>query len=372
MTSQEKIRVFIFGKLPPPYMGPSIATKILLESSLKNEFDLTHIDTRINTSLDTMGKFNTSKLWGQIRIYARLLVQLIRKRPSIALIPISQSKGGFIKDSFSIILSCVFGARVLIHLRGSEFRTRMEHASFFYKAYLRFVLNRCAGAIVLGQNLRPIFHGWFPENRIYVCPNGGDFEFPIKTEVDPIKFRLLSIGNLQPGKGIEDLLQALCELPGTLRDRLELTLLGCWRDEETRIRCLKLIKDYSLPVLILGQEESVNKFKYLAHADLFVFVPRDPEGHPWVIVEAMAAGLPIISTNRGAIIESVQDGSNGYIVPSNDPGQLANRIIDLFGNPEKRKRMGEISRKMYLERFTEKCMTDQLSRIIKSVIAQKE
>jgi glycosyltransferase involved in cell wall biosynthesis len=368
MSVANKPTVFLFGKLPPPYMGPSIATELLLRSALNDEFKLIHIDTRINSSLSTMGKFSLKKLIGQFKVYVNLISKLIRLKPALAWIPISQSKGGFAKDAILILLCRFLGTRVLIHLRGSEFRDRMENGSSLNLKFVRFVLGKTSGVIVLGERLKSIFLGWIPEDRIYVCPNGGDFSIPEKPLSTDDTIRLLYIGNLQPGKGVDDLLQAFCLLPEPIKSRTELTLLGAWRDTETRQRCTELIQTKGLRVLVYGQHESGRKFELLSKADLFVFPPRDPEGHPWVIVEAMAAGLPVITTDRGAIAESVEDGYNGYIVPLNSPVELAGGIAELSQNPEKRKRMGAASRKRYLERFTEQAMVTQLNRIIHTVI----
>lgn len=56
-----KPTVCIFGKLPPPYMGPAIATQILLQSRLKNNFNLVHIDTKINEDLKSMGSWRSEE-----------------------------------------------------------------------------------------------------------------------------------------------------------------------------------------------------------------------------------------------------------------------------------------------------------------------
>lgn len=109
--------------------------------------------------------------------------------------------------------------------------------------------------------------------------------------------------------------------------------------------------------------------EFLGNADIFVFPPRAPEGHPWVIVEAMAAGLPVVSTDRGAIAECILDGQNGFIVPVNNPGQIAIKLKQLISDNALRERMGKESRKLYEENFTEEKMVERLSETFEKAMA---
>ena len=58
----KKNTIMILGKVPPPYMGPSIATELLLKSGLNNQFDLVHVDTKVNSDLRNIGKWSFNKL----------------------------------------------------------------------------------------------------------------------------------------------------------------------------------------------------------------------------------------------------------------------------------------------------------------------
>jgi glycosyltransferase involved in cell wall biosynthesis len=87
-----------------------------------------------------------------------------------------------------------------------------------------------------------------------------------------------------------------------------------------------------------------------------------------VAVEAMAAGLPIISTDQGAIVESVIHGENGFIVESHNPHQIAEKIKFLIKNPDAREKMGAESRKKYLENFTEGKMVERLHEVFEKVM----
>ncbi|MBK9637316.1 MAG: glycosyltransferase family 4 protein [Bacteroidetes bacterium] len=363
-----KPTVCIFGKLPPPYMGPAIATQILLQSGLKNNFNLVHIDTKINEDLKSMGSWSLKKLIKNIEIYIKIVSTGINAKPNVVLIPISQSTVGFIKDSLYILLSRVFCKKLVLHLRGSEFKIWMDRSSFLTRFYVKLIFRFCTGVIVLGNNLRYLFEGFFPEDKIFVAPNGADYIIPKRTLTDSTITQLLYLGNLQSSKGIEDVIESIRLLPIEIKNKVEVNVLGGWRDEQTKQRCLEKINKNQLPIIIHSPDKSEQKLQMMSNADIFIFPPRAPEGHPWVIVEAMAAGLPIISTDRGAIIESVKHEENGFIVPLSDPQAIANYIQELINFPEKRQRMGQNSRKHYLTNFTEVAMVENLTHIFHKVI----
>lgn len=362
--------VLVLGKLPPPYMGPAIATKIILESSLKDYFRLLHINTQANTDLTGIGQLSFSKLFRNFKIYFNLLYVCLKQRPALALIPISQSASGFLKDSIFILIARLTGTRVLIHLRGSNFSNRMSQSSVMLRWYVRLTLSLTSGVIVLGKKLRYLFENYYPEERIHVVPNGGNYSLPLRNRIDEKYFEIVYLANLQPSKGIEDVIQAIKLLKEKTDYPFRMTVIGAWRNEQTRKTVLQLIEENKLPVTVLTPDKTENKFQHLVNADAFVFTPREPEGHPWVIVEAMACGLPIISTDQGAITESVIDQQNGFIVQTSSPEQICEKILLLMNNPELRKRMGEQSRLLYQSSFTEDRMVKNLVTVFNKVIHQ--
>src|SRR5258706_244026 len=127
-----KKKILILGKLPPPYMGPSIATEIILNSSLKNNFDLIHIDTKANESLLTLGKWSFKKIIKNNTIYFRMWKSVLNNKPDLVLIPISQTTVGFIKDSVFILISKLSGRKVLLQLRGSDFKNWIQNKTSFF------------------------------------------------------------------------------------------------------------------------------------------------------------------------------------------------------------------------------------------------
>lgn len=360
--------VLLLGKIPPPYMGPSIATRILLDSSLKDRCRLIHLDTRAHQSLDSMGRFGISKLFRTWWIYSRMKLLILRYWPSLVIIPVSQSTMGFFKDSWYLIIAKLFFRKAVFHLRGSNFRNWYESAPSIFKVYVRIMLSWCDGVIVQGERLRPIFRGLVPDHRIHVVPNGGNYPFQRKNGVHS-PFRWLYLANLQASKGIQDVLAAVNELKKQGKVDFVLEVVGSWRSEETKRTCLQLVEEQRLPVEFRPAAGGDEKWEAFRRADGFLFTPREPEGHPWVIVEAQAASLPIIATDQGAIAEAVTDGVNGFIVPVNAPLDIAERMKRLMNSPELHAEMSEKSRATYESKYTEERMVDNMMNAITAFTA---
>lgn len=363
-----KTRVLILGKLPPPYMGPSIATEILLKSDLKNRFDLIHVDTKINHSISSFGRWNFSKISKNVSIYLNLVSVLRKRKPQIVLIPISQTTTGFIKDSVFILLAGLFKTQIIIQLRGSDIQNWLNKSSSLTKSYFKFILKKTKGVIVLGNNLKYLFKDYYPNETIFVIPNGGNYSIPEKP-VTTNTVKILYFSNLLESKGIEDVVQAVSILKKQkLSQPFSVDLVGAWYSKVTENNCLQLIKNDQLPVTIHSPKSGNDKLNFLANADIFVFPPREPEGHPWAIVEAMAAKLPIISTDKGAIIESVINNENGFIVPEKNPEMIAQKLRLLVENSELRKQMGLKSYNLYLTNFTEEKMVDKYTSTFNAIL----
>ena len=372
MTKQ---RILLLGKLPPPYMGPAIATKIILESDLCKRYDVSFLNTKANDSISTLGKWSFGKILKNFSLYFELISLIVKNKPDVILIPISQTTSGFIKDSIYILIASVFRKRILLQLRGSDFKNWIDRSSSPVKSYVRFILKRSKGIIVLGEKLKYLFQDYFSNDNIFVVPNGADYNFPERTK-HPDQVKILYLSNLLSSKGIDDVFMAIHLLQENLKQNnqdisFSVDFIGEWLHQETKEYCLNLKEKYQLPVRIHTSEASKDKFNYLSDADIFVFPPREPEGHPWSIVEAMAAGLPVISTDKGAITESVVDGLNGFIVEPKHPEQIAQKLQTLLADKNLREAMGKESRNLYLNKFTEAKMVENLSNAFERVIERK-
>ena len=116
--------------------------------------------------------------------------------------------------------------------------------------------------------------------------------------------------------------------------------------------------DLSSPALtFLGQQDSIPQM--LSQA-AFLVLTSDREGFPNVLLEAMAARLPVITTPAGEAGIIVQDQSNGYVVPFNDPAALANQMTKLCKSQDLRKSLGENGRESVEKRYSFEALAGRL------------
>jgi glycosyltransferase involved in cell wall biosynthesis len=359
------------GAIPPPYMGPTIATKLILNSKIKNEFDLIHLDTSDHRSLNTLNKADLWNFLLAIKHYSILVVSILKYWPALIYIPNCQTTFGYFRDALFIVICKIFNRKILCHLRGGNFKNWYSSSSALTRWVVRRVHSLIDGQIVLGERLKSLFNEIIPKDKIFVVPNGASIsihEFNEKPSLSNQKTNILFLSNLRREKGIFDVLAAIPEVY-SFSHNFQFIFAGEWRNKETKTEYDSFIKmNLNLPVQILSNVYGRSKFELLFSADIFVFPPREPEGHPWVIVEAMAAGLPIITTDEGAITESVKDGVNGFIVEKRNPQQIAEKIKFLIEHPDTRRKMGEESRRLYLENFTEEKMIECLSEAFRAVL----
>ncbi len=167
-----------------------------------------------------------------------------------------------------------------------------------------------------------------PQEQIHVVPYGVDLTSFVPKEPSSVQnrpLRLLFVGTLGQRKGIKYLLEALRLLP---REKVELTMCGRPVDD------LTLIRNSGLAVNVLPSVSSGALREEYRRADLFVF-PSLAEGFGQVLLEALASGLPVISTDRTAALDLIREGSEGYIVPAGSAREIAASVMRFCDDPEK-------------------------------------
>jgi glycosyltransferase involved in cell wall biosynthesis len=160
---------------------------------------------------------------------------------------------------------------------------------------------------------------------------------------------LLFVGRLRIRKGVEVLLAAL----DLLRRQGAAPTLAIAGDGEHRAALEAAAARRGLDasaVRFLGRADAARVRALLAAARALV-VPSTYEGMPMVVLEAMAAGLPVVASRVSGIPEVVGDGETGWLVPPEDPEALAAALAELLADPEEGRRRGAAGRERVAERF---------------------
>jgi glycosyltransferase involved in cell wall biosynthesis len=197
-------------------------------------------------------------------------------------------------------------------------------------ANLSIVIYSCSNAVTrfLTQKLG------IKKERIVTIPNGIDVDsFSVKIDREKklqelgLNRKTKIIGTVcrlhEPKKGIKTLLEATKKLQKEID--FQLLIVGTGKAEE-------------INVSFLGERKDVKEI--LKVMDIFVLASLY-EGFPVVVLEAMAAGLPIVASSVGGLMEAVVDGETGFLVEPGNPSILADRIKELLLKDSMRKKFGE-------------------------------
>lgn len=165
---------------------------------------------------------------------------------------------------------------------------------------------------------------------------------------DPAAPTLLFVGRLAAIKGLPVLFEAL----GRLRARhpaLRLVLIGDG-PERRALEAQAAAAGLAQAVEFLGYRSQEAVADQLARADVFL-LPSFAEGVPVVLMEALAASVPVVASRVAGVAELVDDGVSGYLAPPGDPYALADRIDALLSDPALRARFGEAGRRRVRQDF---------------------
>ena len=121
-------------------------------------------------------------------------------------------------------------------------------------------------------------------------------------------------------------------------------------------------------VLFLGWRQDLDRI--YADLDLAVLTSRN-EGSPVSLIEAMAAGLAVVSTRVGGVPDLVQDGMSGMLVESEDIGGLAEAIVSLLGDPQRRKALGEVGRRRVYPAYSADRLLGDMDHLYSELLSQR-
>ena len=177
----------------------------------------------------------------------------------------------------------------------------------------------------------------------------------------PYRYIIGAAGRLSPEKGFEQLVKAAMHVKDA-----GFIVFGEGPLRESLTRQIEA-SDLRDRFILAGFHADASK--YFGHFDVLA-LPSYTEGLPVVILEAMAAGVPVVATRVGGVPEVVADGRTGYLVAPGDASALAQKISEVLGDGERRKAMGEQARRAIQSAFSCRTQAEAYEAVFASLSAK--
>ncbi|MBN2643712.1 MAG: glycosyltransferase, partial [Victivallales bacterium] len=225
-----------------------------------------------------------------------------------------------------------------------------RHPRFFFAGASHWIMQR---------NITPGY-----TNCDFVYPGAKVRDFMLNTPVSIRRLNIAYASLVSRSKGIGTLVNALCVLKSQGID-FSCTIAGKILDQELYEELLHVSRcnGFEPQITFTGNLNTQELRKLYSRHNVLVFPSITPEAFGITPVEAMAAGLPVISTGQGGAAEVVEDGHSGIITSPGDHDALAEALISLLHNAEKWEKMGEAAKCRALEIFDISVSVDKLEKI---------
>ena len=317
--------VLLLGPDRDAVSGVSTHVNLLLGSALAQGYDLVHF--RVGSEGRSE---NVVTRW--LRLLASplaLFATIVLRQVSIVHINTSLNTRAYWRDLAYVLVAKLLRARVVYQVHGGK----LPHEFFegeMAREFLRWTLMLPDLVVVLAQVELDAYRIFVPGQQVTRMANGIDTapfsRVPtVRTRADN-PLRLIYIGRLAREKGLYETLQAVrlaCELGVDVR----LVIAGEGA-EEARLRRYAQALGIGGKVAFAGPVFGDDKVRLLAGADATI-LPSYAEGLPYALLEAMAAGVPVIATPVGAIPDVVSAGTHGVLVPPRDARAIAAAMVRL-------------------------------------------
>jgi len=361
-----KPRILFVMHMPPPVHGPAVMGAQIRDSRMvADAFEGRFLNLSASTSLEEIGKGRFHKLLFVIRLFRQVRRELREWKPDLVYLTPTSTLPGLYKDFLFVLLVRRYGVRTVLHFHNKGVAARSGRR-LDDRVYRR--LFDGMDVIVLSEALRADVAKYVPADRMAVCPNGLDLPSVMARRPATGGFQILFLSNLLPDKGFVDLLDA-CVILRREGLPFRCRFVGAPSASVSKEDFLRCVEERGLDgaVVYEGAKYGPDKQAILSEADVFVHPTRE-DCFPLVILEAMAAGLPVVSTREGGIPDEVEDGVTGILCGKGNPAELACALKRLMEDDALREWMGRAGRDRYERLFTASCFERRITEILRSYV----
>ncbi|WP_374246657.1 glycosyltransferase family 4 protein, partial [Zoogloea sp.] len=251
----------------------------------------------------------------------------------------SASNASFRRKSLLLALARLAGKPYIFHLHGGAFDRYHADASALERAWIDRCVRGARVVFVLSESWADWLRTHIGHPDVRVLPNPV-LPVVLPDDVPREPHTLLFLGRLEDAKGVFVLIDALARLAG-VRPGLRAILAG--EGDLAGVRAAAAAAGVAERIELPGWVTGEAKACLLARAGIFV-LPSRFEGVPMALLEAQAAGLPVVASRVGGIPQVVTDGFNGMLAAPDDVASLVTALKPLLADPALAQRMGEAGR----------------------------
>jgi glycosyltransferase involved in cell wall biosynthesis len=303
--------------------------------------------------------------WRFAQVLKRGSYDIVHLNPSIC------SKA-LLRDGLLLLIAKSFRKAVVVFTHGWD-QDCEQALSKHFSGLFRFVFGRADAFIVLGNEFKNRLRRLGYEKEVFVHGAPIDDELLDYFQQTPPstcaggagrKFKILFLARVEKEKGIYEALEAY----RLLKDRYPFVSLTIAGDGSHSSRAVQYASDQQLvDVSFVGYVEGSAKCEVFRRSDAYLF-PSYSEGLPLSVLEAMACGLPVVTSAVGGLRDFFQDGAMGFSTESRNPAVLADLLDRLVRDPELCSTISRLNHKYVRDHFTAQRVASRLEGIYSRVL----
>ncbi|MDD7886241.1 glycosyltransferase family 4 protein [Flavivirga sp. 57AJ16] len=379
----KKPKILFIGPAPPPFSGPELSMKQFLESDVLNSsLSISFLKTNFRIDNKRKGKLDFLMVANFFIFFFRLVKLLIVKHPKCVYYPITPTQIGWIgRDVWTILISKLFGAKVIIHLRGSHFKLNFTHFNPIIRYTVAYSLKQVDKAIVQAKYLRSQFYPFIKKDNVCVLYQAMDVDTYFYDDTYKIeKGKILVLGHMTQAKGYTDILKVI---PNICKQfpYVHFYFAGNMRKGERGVFYNQLTGEklkYEDPFLAersiqnstyrnhyrnLGVVTGVDKMMHLKTTQIYLTASYS-EGFSRALLEAMSVGKPVAYTPVGAHKEVLMDKVHGFSFEPGNLNQLEATLTHMLTVPDELLEIGKANSAYAKNNFS----LDKIANDFKSII----
>jgi glycosyltransferase involved in cell wall biosynthesis len=324
--------VLVLGPHRAAVSGVSTHVNLLMESALGDDFELVHFQV----GSEGRAEGAAARLLRLALSPFLLAASIVFRHASVVHINTSLNPRAYWRDLAYLFVARALGARVVYQVHGGALPRRFFAGQPTLTRFLRWTLQLPDLLLVLARCEHEAYREFLPWRDVVMLPNGIDCRpfslVPVVDCAEDAPLNLVYIGRIAREKGLYEALQGV-RIAHELGVDARLVVAGAGPEQERLERYAHAL-GISTRVTFAGPVFGADKVRLLDGAHVML-LPSYSEGMPYALLEAMAAGIPVVATPVGAIPDVVAHGTHGFLVPPRDGKAIAEALAVLAGDRER-------------------------------------